>query len=253
MRQDYTHIAVVLDSSGSMASILDDTIGGFNVFLKGQKEAEGEATLTLVEFAQRSGWTQPGIWGPNTLIPGTPNPANPLDFGKTDGVNINVKLDFTPIKAVPELTRKTYVPTGGTPLLDTIAETIIRTGKSLAAMPESLRPAKVLFVIITDGEENESRVYNHQRVMEMIKHQSIVYKWEFMYLGANQDAIQVGASFGVSAARSMSYGTTKDAIGSTYGVLASKTMAFRSAGNAAEVQAALNFTAEERKSVEDKK
>lgn len=245
MRQDYTHIAVVLDSSGSMASILEDTIGGFNTFLKGQKEAEGDATLTLVEFAPRSvGWLQPSVW----VQP------NALDFGKTDGVNINVKIDFFPVKAVPELTRKTYIPSGGTPLLDTIAETIKRTGKSLAAMPESLRPAKVLFVIITDGEENESRVYNHQRVMEMIQHQSIVYKWEFLYLGANQDAIQVGASFGLSAARSMSYGTSKAEIHDTYNVLASKTMAFRSAGSVAEVQAALNFTEEERKSaVKDQK
>jgi hypothetical protein len=108
-------------------------------------------------------------------------------------------------------------------------------------------------VIITDGEENTSRVYNHQRVMELIQHQTIVYKWEFMYLGANQDAIQAGAKFGISANRSMSYGVSADAIGSTYNVLASKTMAFRSAGNAAEVQAALNFTEEERKLVEDKK
>lgn len=245
MKSGYTHVAVVLDSSGSMASILDDTIGGFNVFLKGQKEAEGEATLTLVEFAPRSfnGWSQGNMW----VQP------NSLDFGKVDGVKVNVKYDFMPIKAVPELSRKNYIPSGGTPLLDTIAETIVRTGKALAAMPESLRPEKVLFVIITDGEENESRVYNHQRVMEMIQHQSIVYKWEFMYLGANQDAIAVGATFGVSAARSMSYGTSKEAVFDTYNVLASKTMAFRSAGNAAEVQAALNFTAEERKSVEDKK
>lgn len=245
MKSGYTHVAVVLDSSGSMASILDDTIGGFNVFLKGQKEAEGEATLTLVEFASRSfnGWGQGGAW----VQP------NSLDFGKVDGVKVNVKYDFMPIKAVPELSRKNYIPSGGTPLLDTIAETIVRTGKALAAMPESLRPEKVLFVIITDGEENESRVYNHQRVMEMIQHQSIVYKWEFMYLGANQDAIAVGATFGVSAARSMSYGTSKQEVHDTYHVLASKTMAFRSAGNAAEVQAALNFTAEERKLAEDKK
>jgi hypothetical protein len=246
MKSGYTHIAVVLDSSGSMASILEDTIGGFNTFLKGQKEAPGEATLTLVEFAPRSfsGWHQPGN------IPWVQ--PNSLDFGKTDGIAVNVKFDFMPITAVPELTRKTYIPSGGTPLLDTIAETINRTGKALKSIPESLRPEKVLFVIITDGEENESRVYNHQRVMEMIQHQSIVYKWEFMYLGANQDAIQVGASFGINANRSMSYGVSADAIGSTYGVLASKTMAFRSASNAAEAQAALNFTEEERASVKDK-
>lgn len=238
MKKGYTHIAVVLDSSGSMASILDDTIGGFNTLLNAQKEAEGEATFTLVEFAQRSFTNQKG-WGQ-------------LDFGKTDGVNINVKLDFMPIKAVPELTKKNYVPSGGTPLLDTIAETIVRTGKALAAMPESLRPEKVLFVIITDGEENESRVYNHQRVMEMIKHQTIVYKWEFMYLGANQDAIQVGATFGVSASRSMSYGTSGVEISATYNTIAQKTKSFRGLSGAAAA-ASLNFTDDERKSAKDMK
>lgn len=248
MRQDYTHIAVVLDSSGSMGGILNDTIGGFNTFLKAQKDAEGEATLTLVEFAQPK--IGDGHWVGGWLQPGNrPN----LDFGKTDGVELNVKLDFTPIKAVPELTTHNYRPSGGTPLLDTIAGTIIRTGKALAAMPEALRPGKVLFVIITDGEENASRIYNHQRVMEMIQHQSIVYKWEFMYLGANQDAIQVGATFGISATRSMSYGVSADAIGSTYGVLASKTAAYRSLLNVADAKAALDFTEEERKLAEDKK
>lgn len=245
MKADYTHIAVVLDSSGSMQTIKNDTLGGFNGFLKAQKEAPGEATFTLVEFAQpaiQRGWGQVNGW----VQP------NSLDFGKTDGVPITVKYDFYPIKAVPELTDDSYRPNGGTPLLDTIAETINRTGKSLRNLPESLRPSKVLFVIITDGEENASRVYNHQRVMEMIQHQSIVYKWEFIYLGANQDAIQVGATFGITRERSMSYGVSADAIGSTYGVLASKTMAFRSASNAAEATASLNFTEEERKSVEDK-
>lgn len=248
MKEGYTHIAVVLDSSGSMQTIKKDTLGGFNGFLEAQKEAPGEATFTLVEFAQPAiGGISP--WNPSVPIGGVLN----RDFGKTDGVPVTVKYDFMPIKAVPALTEATYTPNGGTPLLDTIAETINRTGKALRNMPESLRPSKVLFVIITDGEENASRVYNHQRVMEMIQHQSIVYKWEFIYLGANQDAIQVGATFGIGAARSMSYGVTADAIGSTYGVLASKTMAFRIASNAAEATAALNFTEEERKSVEDKK
>lgn len=244
MKQDYTHIAVVLDSSGSMASIFDDTVAGFNHFLKAQQEAPGEATLTLVEF------TQPkiqGQWNGSWVQP------NSVDFGKSDGVEVDMKLSFAPIKAVPKLSRENYVPSGGTPLLDTIAETIKRTGRSLAAMPEALRPGKVLFVIITDGEENASRVYNHQRVMEMIQHQSIVYKWEFMYLGANQDAIAVGASFGLSASRSMSYGVTADAIGTTYGTLASKTMAFRSAATCDAAAAALDFTADERESVKDKK
>jgi hypothetical protein len=252
MKKGYTHIVVVLDSSGSMASIFDDTVSGFNHFLKTQKEAEGEATMTLAEFAQPSFNMRHGIvgsvWDPNVLIGGVLN-----DGKKSVDPEINVKFDFQDIKNVAQLSKKNYTPNGGTPLLDTIAATINRTGKSLAALPESLRPEKVLVVIITDGEENASRVYNHQKVMEMIQHQTIVYKWEFMYLGANQDAIQAGAAFGMSAARSMSYGTSKEAIGSTYDVLASKTMAFRSAGNAAEATAALNFTVEERATVQDKK
>ena len=245
MKTDYTHIAVVLDSSGSMQSIKKDTIGGFNGFLEAQKEAPGEATFTLIEFAQPQIGASP--WNVNTPIGGVLNvPREDLN------VPVTVKYDFMPIKAVSELTNESYIPSGGTPLLDTIAETINRTGKALRNLPEALRPSKVLFVIITDGEENASRVYNHQKVMEMIKHQSVVYKWEFMYLGANQDAIRVGATFGITRERSMSYGVSAGAIGSTYGVLATKTMAFRAASNAADATAALNFTVEERKSVEDK-
>jgi uncharacterized protein YegL len=239
----------VLDSSGSMISILNDTIGGFNSFLRAQKEAEGEATMTLIEFsAERVRYrNQITAWTPNVIIGGVYN-----DGRSSVDPEVKVMFDFQDIKNVPELNKINYVPSGGTPLLDTIAVAMNRTGKSLASLPESLRPEKVLFVIITDGEENESVVYNHQRVMEMIQHQSIVYKWEFLYLGANQDAIQAGSRFGMSAARSMSFGTTQAAIGKTYDVLASKTMAYRSAKSADEVVAALNFTAAERTSVEDK-
>jgi hypothetical protein len=244
MKEGYTHIAVVLDSSGSMASIFNDTVAGFNHFLKAQKEAEGEATMTLVEFAQPVFDRGHGIgitnWGPNTLIGGVLNDQVPKVTP-----NINVKFDFRPITAVEELTKKNYVPNGNTPLLDTIGETILRTGKALAALPESLRPSKVLFVIITDGEENASHFYNLDKVKELTSHQQIVYKWEFMYLGANQDAIQVGSSFGIKASSSMSYGLSAGEIGSTYQVLASKTAAYRAVNATAD---ALNFTEEERKS-----
>ena len=256
MKEDYTHIVVVLDSSGSMGSIYDDTVAGFNHFLKAQKEAEGEATLSLFEFAQPEivrampqGQVLP--WNPNTLIGGVLN--NGVANASIQTVNMVVKTDFTPIKAVQELSRQNYNPYGGTPLLDTIAEAMNRTGNALKNLPESLRPSKVLFVIITDGEENASRVYNHQRVMEMIQHQTIVYKWEFIYLGANQDAIAVGRSFGINANRSMSYGVSADAIGSTYTMVAEKTALFRSAKSVDEINASLNWTPEERKSAEDKK
>jgi hypothetical protein len=225
-----------------MASIFNDTVAGFNHFLKAQKEAEGEATMTLVEFAQpviERGAITP--WGPNTLIGGVLNDGK----AKVAVPEINVKFDFRPVTAVEELTKKNYVPHGNTPLLDTIGETIIRTGKALASLPESLRPSKVLFVIITDGEENASHFYNLDKVRELTTHQQIVYKWEFMYLGANQDAIQVGSSFGIKASSSMSYGLSSGEIGSTYQVLASKTASYRAVNATAD---ALNFTEEERTS-----
>jgi hypothetical protein len=154
-----------------------------------------------------------------------------------------VKFDFQPIKAVPNLTTENYRPNGGTPLLDTIGEVMVQTGKRLAGMPESLRPSKVLFVIITDGEENASHVYNFQKINEMISHQKMIYKWEFVFLGANQDAIREASKMGISMNTSMSYGTSKGEITSTYGVLASKTQAFRAVNATAD---ALAFTAEER-------
>jgi len=232
MKEGYTHIAVVLDSSGSMGTIIDDTIGGFNTFLKAQKEAEGEATMTLVEFAYPSflkrqeihhGWDYSGP--------------------KEASINVNVKFDFQPIKAVPELSYENYRPNGGTPLLDTIGEVMSQTGKRLAGMPESLRPSKVLFVIITDGEENASHVYNFQKINEMISHQKMIYKWEFVFLGANQDAIREASKMGISMHTSMSYGTSKGEMTATYGVLASKTQAFRAVNATAD---ALAFTDEER-------
>ena len=242
MKEGYTHIAVVLDSSGSMATIFNDTVAGFNHFLKAQKEAEGEATMTLVEFAQPTfeRGAVPTPWGPNTLIGGVLNDQIPKV-----SPSINVKFDFRPVTVVEELTKKNYTPQGNTPLLDTIGETILRTGKALALLPESLRPSKVLFVIITDGEENASHFYNLDKVKELTSHQQIVYKWEFMYLGANQDAIQVGASMGFAGNKSMSFGLSGAEIGSTYNMIASKTAAYRSVGATAD---SLNFTDEERKS-----
>lgn len=246
MKQGYTHIAVVLDNSGSMGIIKKQTIEGFNTFLKAQKEAEGEATITLAEFPTNPDMgniVQPITpWQPNVLIGGV------LNDGRKSASPVQIKVDyeFMPVKAAPFLTDETYLPQTMTPLLDTIGELMARTGKSLAALPESLRPEKVLFVIITDGEENASKVYSYDKVQELIKHQKIVYKWEFMYLGANQDAIKVGSRMGISAQTSMTYNAADDkALGSTYGLLATKTASYRSAVADASV---LAFNDDERKS-----
>ncbi|MHA1839870.1 MAG: vWA domain-containing protein [Candidatus Ranarchaeia archaeon] len=165
-------ITVVLDRSGSMSVIRYDTIGGFNTFLKDQKKEEGTAKLTLVQFDD-----------------------------KYDVVYNNLILEET-----KELDGQSYVPRGSTALLDAIGRTINDTGARLAALPESERPEEVIFVIITDGEENASHEFtNKKQVFDMIKHQTDKYGWEFLYLGANQDAIKEAASYGIKGTHSMGY------------------------------------------------
>lgn len=167
MRQNHTDITVVLDKSGSMASIAADTIGGFNTFLKDQKEAAGTAEISLYQFD---------------------------DIFEANYVGKN-------IQETEDLTSKTFVPRGSTALLDAIGRSIVETGERLSKNPAE----KVVFVIITDGGENASREYTRDKIFEIITEQKNIWKWEFVFLGANQDAISVGSSFGINAGNSMTY------------------------------------------------
>lgn len=193
MKQGYTHISFVLDRSGSMSSIKPDTIGGFNEFLKAQKEAPGQASMTLVQF-------------------------------DTEYEALQSMVD---IQVVPPLNDSTFVPRGSTALLDAIGRTINETGKSLGDLPEGERPEKVLFVILTDGEENSSREFTNGRINDMITHQRETYKWEFVFLGANQDSIATAATMGIQASHAMTY--TADAAGAanTFEAVASNAASYR--------------------------
>ncbi len=171
MKENYTHVAVVLDRSGSMDSIRSDTIGGFNSFLDDQKKEKGECTITLVQFDDK----------------------------------YEVNYDFKKLKEVKPLNEQTYVPRGMTALLDAIGKTIITEGETLSRMNEDDRPEKVIFIILTDGLENMSKEYQRSKIMEMINEQEEKYKWKFLYLGANQDAINEGATFGIKAGNALSY------------------------------------------------
>lgn len=168
-------ITVVLDRSGSMESIKSDTIGGFNTFLQEQKDTLDEGDLlTLVQFDDQ----------------------------------YEVVHDAVPLEKVEPLDDKTFVPRGWTALLDALGRSINSTGARLAAMKEEDRPKKVIFVIVTDGLENRSKEFKHKQIMEMIEHQSEKYSWDFIYLGANQDAIKVGNSLGIATSDSMTYAAT---------------------------------------------
>lgn len=163
MKSGYTHVSMLLDRSGSMASIKDDTIGGVNQFIQIQKAEPGEMTFTLCQF---------------------------------DNIYETV-YDFRPVAEIAALTDQTYIPRGSTALLDSACQLIIDTGKKLEAMPEASRPERVMVVIITDGEENASRQQTKESLAKLVKHQEDVYKWQFVYIGANQDSFSEGANIGM--------------------------------------------------------
>ncbi|QEL18002.1 vWA domain-containing protein [Limnoglobus roseus] len=160
MRQDLTDITVVMDRSGSMQACQADAEGGLNRFVEDQKKLPGEATFTLVQFDHEYEFVHKAI----------------------------------PIRTVPYCR---LVPRGNTALLDAVGRAIVETGERLAKTPEADRPALVVFVITTDGQENASREYTKAKVQEMISHQTDVYKWQFTYLGANQDSFGEAGAMGI--------------------------------------------------------
>lgn len=154
-----------------MASVATDTIGGFNRFVSDQKKVPGMATLSLYQF--------------DTVYERVIGPVS--------------------IQDVPDLTKDTFVPRGMTALLDAMGRAINDAGQRFSEMPEADRPSKVVMVVITDGLENSSKEFNEIGVNELITRQRDKYKWEFVFLGANQDAISTAASYGIGAANSMTY------------------------------------------------
>lgn len=166
MNTNLTEIICIVDRSGSMSSIRDDAIGGFNAFVVDQKNEVGDVRMTLVLF------------------------DNEYD----------VVYDALPLHLVPLLTHDTFVPRGSTALLDAIGRTIDDVGKRLGKTPKTNRPGHVIVTILTDGEENSSRHYTHADVAARISHQRDMYGWEFIFLAANQDAIASAAKLSIDRA-----------------------------------------------------
>jgi hypothetical protein len=193
MKDDLTHIAFVLDRSGSMASIETEAREGFNNFLTGQKKEPGQARLTLILFD-------------NEYL---------------------VHCLNTDLKEVVPLTKETYVPRAMTALYDAVGLTIDKLGQALDRMPEPERPARVLFVILTDGFENASQRYSLSRIKEMISHQREKYSWQFIFLGANFDAVTAAQSMGVPATHSVTFASTPQGIQQAIGAVCACTGSYR--------------------------
>lgn len=180
MNGNLTEIVFLLDRSGSMSGLENDTIGGFNGFVKKQAEI-GPTNLTTVLFDDQYEILHSGIDAKNAV-----------------------------------LTEKEYFTRGSTALLDAVGKTIDEVGMRLAATPEAQRPGKVIVVITTDGLENASRRYGYEQVKAMITRQSEQYRWEFIFMGANIDAAQEGQKLGIRLDRSFNYEATSYGVNSMF-------------------------------------
>ena len=188
MNENLTELVCIVDRSGSMEAIRDDAIGGFNRFLEDQQQAPGEARFTLVLFNNEYELVQ----------------------------------DRAPIDQVRPLTGGSYVPSGTTALMDAVGRTITDVGVRLSKAPDEDLPAHVIFGILTDGMENASSDYTLARVSSMIAHQQETYKWDFVYLAANQDAFQTGRSMSIQKKDVRSFESTPEGVREAFSMMSSE-------------------------------
>ena len=171
MRKNLTEIVFILDRSGSMSGLELDTIGGYNSLIEKQKKEDGEAIISTVLFDDKQ----------------------------------EVLHDRKNLQAIIPLTEKEYYVRGCTALLDAIGDAIHHIGNVHKYARVEDRPEKTLFIITTDGMENSSHRYTYDKVRHMIERQKAKYGWEFLFLGANIDAIAEASRFGIEASRAVNY------------------------------------------------
>ncbi len=194
MKKGLTELVFILDRSGSMAGLEKDTIGGFNTMLEKQKQAEGEALVSTVLFNH-----------------------------ETDIIH-----DRADIQAVPPLTEKDYVPRGSTALLDAVGGAIHHIGNIHKYARAEDVPEHTIFVITTDGMENSSRRYSAEHVKRMIERQKARYHWEFLFLGANMDAVETARRYGIDEDRAVDFYTDTEGVDLEYDVVSATVTSMRS-------------------------
>ena len=207
MRSDLTDITLVVDRSGSMAQVREDAEGGVNSFIEQQAKEPGEALLTLVQFDTEYEFLHQGV----------------------------------PISQVPKYE---LVPRGMTALLDAVGRAINETGERLAKMDERDRPGLVVFVVMTDGQENSSKEFSKSDIKAMIQRQQDTYSWHFTFLGANQDAFAEAGGMGIAAAGVANFAMNKMA--AAYAVTGGKLSRMRRQARQGET-VSNEFTDEERR------
>ena len=185
MRKGLTEVVFILDRSGSMSGLEADTIGGFNSLIEKQKKEDGEAYISTVLFDDRS----------------------------------DVIYDRVPVKKVEPMTDKQYYVRGATALLDALGGAIKHIGNVHKYARDEDRPEKTLFIITTDGYENSSREYTYEKVRHLVERQQEKYGWEFIFLGANMDAIRTAGRFGIRKNRAIDYECDREGTALNYDML----------------------------------
>ena len=185
MKKNLTEIVCILDKSGSMSGLEKDTIGGYNSMLEKQRKEEGEAYISTILFSDYS-----------------------------EVIHNREKID-----EVKPITEKEYCVNGCTALLDAIGDAIKHIRNVHKYAREEDKPEKTLFIITTDGYENSSKKYSYEKIKKIIEHQKEKYGWEFMFLGANIDAIAEAKRFGINEDMAVNFNCDAEGISTSYGVL----------------------------------
>lgn len=197
MKKNLTELVFILDRSGSMGGLEKDTIGGFNSMLQKQREVEGECIITTVLFDHRC----------------------------------ELLHDRIDLRAVKPITEQEYFVGGSTALIDAIGITVNKIISAQKNTAEDYRAEKVMFVIITDGEENSSREYSAAKVKSMIEKQKTEHGWEFVFLGANIDAVETAGRFGISADRAVDYVPDSTGTQLNYSAMSETVACYRACGS----------------------
>lgn len=216
MKEDLTWIVNILDESGSMSGIKDDTVGSFNEFINEQKKVEGLAYCTLVKF--------------NTKIEKVYENKSIQDVDLIDG--------------------NSYKPSTYTRLYDAIGHTIDQIKSKIKEIKEEERPGKVLFVILTDGKENRSVDFSKEKVFSKIAKRE-KKGWSFIYLGANQDAMVEGEKIGIGKMKTVTWEASAQGVNTVYKAASNYTTKFRNAKNAEDLKS-LDLNAEFNEVVDNK-
>ena len=185
MKKNLTELVFILDRSGSMHGLEADTIGGFNSMIEKQKKEDGEALISTILFNQEC----------------------------------QVIHDRVNIRDIRPMTEKDYTASGCTALLDAIGGAVHHIGNVHKYAREEDIPEHTIFVITTDGLENASRRYSSERVKRMIEHEKEKYGWEFLFLGANIDAVETAAQFGIREDRAVNFHSDQEGTALNYRVL----------------------------------